>query len=91
MLHLHELIGRTLRDIEKPKYRQSARNVHNDLVQGKDTTLDVDAYAWLGSWAWDLGLGDPTLWDFKGSCVTDPLKGNLDSIHRSADGRIFTG
>ena len=38
---------------------ETAREVNDDLDDGVDTTRDANAYAHLGSWAWDLGLGGP--------------------------------
>ena len=36
---------------------ETARQVNDGLDDGVDTTRDANAYAHLGSWAWDLGLG----------------------------------
>ena len=36
---------------------ESARHVHYDLAGGKDTTMISNAYAHLGSWSYDVGLG----------------------------------
>lgn len=37
----------------------SARAVRVNLLKGIDSTKDANAYAYLGSFAWDLGLGGP--------------------------------
>lgn len=34
-----------------------AQNVGDAVKAGRDTTTDASAYGFLGSWAWDLGLG----------------------------------
>ena len=41
---------------------ETARSVQEALRNGKDTTRIADAYAHLGSWSWDMGLGGPP-WD----------------------------
>ena len=45
----------------------TAESVHVALEQGKNTTLDANAYQHMTSFAWGLGLGAP-LWE-GGTCL----------------------
>lgn len=47
---------------------QLASQVGDAVKAGQDTTTDANAYAFLGSWAWDLGLGGPP-WNQKQVCL----------------------
>jgi len=91
MMHLTEIIGIVANDIPKPNYQQSARNVNANMLAGVNTTNDADAYAYLGTWAWDFGLGERGLWDFNGTCVTHPMVGNLDSAYEGPNGEWYSG
>lgn len=86
LAHISEIVGVVINDIPKPDYHQSPRNVNANLLAGVDTTNDVDAYAYLGNWAWDYGLGDPSIWNGTGSCVPDVMDGNLDSVYMGPNG-----
>lgn len=55
----------------------TARSVHVALGEGKNTTLDANAYEHMTSFAWGLGLGAP-LWQ-GGACLQDFSNGNFDS------------
>jgi len=46
----------------------AAQNVGDAVKAGRDTTTDASAYAFLGSWAWDLGLGGPP-WNQQKVCL----------------------
>ncbi|MCJ1230424.1 hypothetical protein MMC12_007098 [Toensbergia leucococca] len=48
--------------------RLTAADVGNSVKAGEDTTMDARAYSYLGSWAWDLGLGGPP-WDQRILCL----------------------
>lgn len=37
----------------------TAQAVGNAVKAGRDTTTEASAYGLLGTWAWDMGLGDP--------------------------------
>ena len=47
---------------------QDAAEVGVAVRSGKDTTTDANAYAFLGSWAWDLGLGGQP-WNEQKTCL----------------------
>lgn len=60
-LVLHELVH--VRSISGPRLQiedhlgHRALDVGNAVKEGRDTTTEANAYAFLGSWAWDLGFG----------------------------------
>ena len=53
---------------------ETARDVHNALLMDHDTTLISNAYAHLGSWSYDLGLGGPE----NQYCLSNFWRGNFD-------------
>jgi len=69
---LHELLH--VRSISGPglnvedEVGGAAQNVGDAVKAGRDTTTDASAYAFLGSWAWDLGLGGPP-WNQQKVCL----------------------
>ncbi len=54
---------------------ESARDVQDHLDDGGDTTLDANAYAYLGSWSWDEGLSPAIKVT---SCLVNFKTGNFD-------------
>ena len=56
---------------------ESAHDVNNALVNGVDTTTDAQAFALLGSWAWDMGLGGPP-WNEQITCLDRFSQGQFD-------------
>lgn len=58
---LHELMH--VRQISPPGLRiedlsgRTAQSVNDALIAGRNTTLDGNAYSFMGSMAWDMGLG----------------------------------
>ncbi|KAL6719570.1 hypothetical protein ACLMJK_001490 [Lecanora helva] len=75
MVTTHSVSPPPLAIIETPSDR--ARSVQDALRSGKDTTRMADAYAHLGSWSWDLGLGGPP-WDQKRICLGNFWRGQFD-------------
>ena len=55
----------------------TARDVHLAVTRGQDTTTDANAYAYLGGWAWDLGLGGAP-WNQKEVCPQNFWQGRFD-------------
>jgi len=45
-----------------------AIHVGNAVKAGKDTTTDANAYSYLGTWSWDLGLGGQP-WNEQKTCL----------------------
>ncbi len=62
MVHLPEIVDIIVNDIPKAGYQQTARKVNANVLAGVDITNDTDAYAYLGNWSWDYGLGQAGLW-----------------------------
>lgn len=54
---------------------ETARDVQDHLDAGGDTTLDANAYAYLGSWSWDVGLSPAIKVT---SCPANFKTGNFD-------------
>ncbi|MCJ1367784.1 hypothetical protein MMC16_006918 [Acarospora aff. strigata] len=81
-LMLHELShvqsisgpGRAIKDKTAPR----ARNVGDALKAGLDTTTDANAYAFLGTWSWDMGLGGQP-WIEKKTCLDRFSTGQFDA------------
>ena len=57
----------------------TARKVMERVVIGQDTMKDANAYSYLGSWAWALGLGGPP-WNQRQTCLENAEKGYFDEI-----------
>lgn len=57
---------------------RSPRDVQDALKAGVKTTEDANAYAHLGSMAWDLGLGGKA-GSGRGSCLGDFERADFDS------------
>lgn len=66
MAHIHSIAGPGLEIVDQTG--GLAFNVGNAVKAGQDTTTDAAAYAYLGTWAWDLGLGGPP-WNQKRVCL----------------------
>ncbi len=47
------------------------------MIDGVDTTKISDAYAHLGSWSWDMGLGGPP-WNEQKICKRNFWRGQFD-------------
>ena len=84
LAHIDEISGIRAEDWPRPKDRQSARNVHKDVLAGKDTTMDAVALGLLGSWSWDLGLGTGK------PCLQKFYEGNFDSL-QLINGKMYSG
>ena len=75
MTQLASISGSALEILPAPT--EMARNVHDSLEAGNDTTLLSDAFAHLGSYSWDLGLGGPP-WNQKKTCLEKFWGGQFD-------------
>ncbi|MCJ1341333.1 hypothetical protein MMC09_006629 [Bachmanniomyces sp. S44760] len=79
---LHELVhldqvwrkGFVIDDLTSPG---TARKVHWALESGTDTTKDTNAYAFLSTMAWDMGLGSPP-WKEQTTCLQNFRTGQFD-------------
>ena len=87
LMHIDEISGIRATDWVRPNNYQSARNVHKDLLAGKDTTTDSVALGMVGSWAWELGLGVLG----GATCLDKFYQGNLDSLVWAANGKQYSG
>lgn len=76
MTHIASISGPDL-DI-KDRTGETARDVQDHLDDGGDTTLDANAYAYLGSWSWDMGLGGPP-WNQQLTCLENFKTGQFDA------------
>lgn len=77
MSHIHSISGPELHVSDTTG--DTARDVNDALDDGTDTTLDANSYAYLGSWAWDLGLGGPP-WNQQKTCLGKFRRGNFDEV-----------
>ncbi|KAL8793900.1 MAG: hypothetical protein Q9195_003519 [Heterodermia aff. obscurata] len=57
----------------------TARKVMQRVVIGQDTMADANAYSYLGTWAWALGMGGPP-WDRRRMCLDNAQKGYFDEM-----------
>lgn len=57
----------------------TARKVMERVVIGQDTMGDANAYSYLGTWAWALGLGGPP-WNRRQTCLENAEKGYFDAM-----------
>ena len=76
VMHIDSISGIRADDWDRPHNWQSARNVHKDVLAGKDTTTDAVALGLLPCWSWELGLG---AWGGK-PCLEKFYQGDLDSL-----------
>lgn len=53
MTHIYQISGAAL-DIQDLTI-DTARDIHQAMTSGVDTTLDVNAYSYMSSWSWDIG------------------------------------
>ena len=75
MTHVSFISGPGLKVIDTEA--ETARDIQDDLDDGHNTTLDANAYAYLGTYAWDLGLGGPP-WNQQKTCLENFSKGQFD-------------
>lgn len=75
MTHIYNIAGPGLDVYDKTG--ETARDVNDALDDGIETTTDANSYAFLGSMAWDLGLGGPP-WNQQKICLQNFPKGNFD-------------
>lgn len=75
LIHLNKIaqLGVLIEDVAE---NDTARSVHVALEQGKNTTLDANAYQHMTGFAWGLGLGEP-LWQ-GGTCLQNFSTANFD-------------
>ena len=57
----------------------TAREVMHRVMIGQDTMRDSNAYSYLGTWAWALGLGGPP-WNRRQKCLENADKGYFDEM-----------
>ncbi|KAL6720825.1 hypothetical protein ACLMJK_002750 [Lecanora helva] len=88
LVQLYYISGPTV-DVEGVA-SQSASDVNEGLLAGLDATLDANAYAYLGDWAWDLGFGGPP-WDKEETCMQNFAKGHFDLPGTAAVAAIAAG
>ena len=77
MVHVPSISGSGLEIDDIESVGESPRNMNEALDAGVDTTTDADAYAHLGSFAWDMGLGGPP-WNQQTTCLQNFPRGNFD-------------
>lgn len=76
MTNIYHIQGPGL-DIQD-KGGDTARQIGNEVQQGVDTTINAKPYAYLGSWAWDMGLGGEP-WNQQKVCLNNFWRGNFDT------------
>ena len=88
LMHVSNISGPqlTIRDLTK----RSARDVHNALEAGTNTTEDANAFAQLGIMAWDLGFGGKPSRQ-RATCVQNFTRADLDATGYSAALRQAAG
>lgn len=74
LMHVQSISGPGL--IIGDETGQTALDVAKAIRAHRDTTTDCNAYAYLGTWAWDLGLGGPP-WNQQKVCLERFWKGQF--------------
>ncbi|KAI4114546.1 MAG: hypothetical protein LQ338_007991 [Usnochroma carphineum] len=76
MTHVRWISGPALKVVDTSS--GSPRQINDDLKAGKKTTRHANAYSFLGTWSWDLGLGGPP-WNQQRTCLSDFANGHFDA------------
>ncbi|KAI9880212.1 MAG: hypothetical protein M1830_004798 [Pleopsidium flavum] len=76
MVHIQSISGPVLDIFDETG--QLASSVGNAVKAGQDTTTDANAYSYLGTWSWDLGLGGQP-WNQKQTCLERFSTGNFNA------------
>ena len=82
-LMVHVMTGLSLISGSQPRINDqtidTARKVMERVVIGQDTMGDANAYSYLGTWAWALGLGGPP-WNRRQTCLENAEQGYFDDM-----------
>ena len=80
-LMVHVMTGLSLISGSQPPINDleidTARKVMQRVVIGQDTMGDANAYSYLATWAWALGLGGPP-WNRRHTCLENSQQGYFD-------------